>query len=163
MVSTANLGPGRWPRIIALGCLLGLVFVAINLAIMSRFERGRIGAFTLSGEPLKQELTGVIGSQLSAFQAGDFKTAYSYADKAMHQHLASAAFEEMVRTSYPEIAATRVVNYGVIVDNGRLAVVMVMITGSSGKVAHYQYFLRKEGHGWRVSGVMRVQPQGTTA
>ena len=153
----------RWPRIILLGCALGVVFVMIDLAIFGHFERiAYLAPFKLSDEPVKQELERVIGSQLAAFRNGDYNRAYGYADSTLRQTFAPSAFREMVRTSYPAIAASASATYGIIFDNGRIAMVMVGITSHTGNVLHYEYLLRREPTGWRISGVTRIRPQTTT-
>ncbi len=154
---------GRWPRIILLGCALGLFFVTIDLAIFGHFERlAYLRPFKLSDEPVKQELTRVIGSQLAAFRNGDFKSAYDYADSSLQQQFTAPAFREMVRTSYPAITTSASATYGIVFDNGRIAVVTVCVSSHAGNRLHYQYLLRRELAGWRISGVTRVRPLATT-
>ena len=149
---------GRWVRIVVLGCALGLVFVALSLAIIVRLEQDRLSApFQLSAEAVKGDVTRVIDLQLSAFRAGDYRGAYFYADSTLQHQFGPAAFEQMVRESYPAIAASRLSNFGVILDNGGTAIVMVSIAGKSGTPVHYQYILRREKGHWRVSGVTRVR------
>jgi hypothetical protein len=154
----------RWPRIILLGCALGLLFVMLNLAIIGHFERLAFTApFKLSDEPVRRDLMRVIDSQLAAFRNGDFKSAYGWADSALRQDLSPTEFREMVRTSYPAIAASSSASCGIVFDNGRLAVVMVSVTSRSGSLVHYQYLLHRERVGWKISGVTRVRPLATTA
>ena len=154
---------GRWPRIILLGCALGLIFITIDLAIFGHFERlAYLRPFKLSEEPVKEELTRVIDSQLAAFRNGDFNGAYGYADSSLQQQFTAPAFREMVRTSYPAIATSASATYGIVFDNGRIAVVMVCVTSHAGNELHYQYLLRREPAGWRISGVTRIHPLATT-
>lgn len=147
-----------------LGCALGLTFVLINLVILNQLGRSGLAApFKLSDEPVKQELLRVVGSQLSAFRQGDFAAAYSYADSQLKGQFALGTFTEMVRGSYPTIARSRSASFGVVFDNGSLGIVMVGVTGFSGRESHYQYLLRRERAGWRVSGVTRIRARVTTA
>lgn len=155
---------GRWPKIILLGCALGLIFVMIDLTIFGHFERLAYSApFKLSDEPVKQELTRVIGSQLAAFRNGDFNRAYGFADSSLRQEFTAPAFREMVRASYPAVATSTSATYGVVFDNGRIGIVMVCLISPAGRLVHYQYLLRREPVGWRISGVTRIRPQTTTA
>jgi hypothetical protein len=66
----------------------------------------------------------------------------------------------MVKTGFPALVRSRSAVYGVIMDNGEQAVVNVGIKASSGKTLHFQYLLRKEKSGWRISGVTAVKLDG---
>lgn len=147
-----------------LGCALGLLLVALNAAIMGRLERLAFAApFRLSDEPVRQELTSVIGSQLAALRNGDFQSAYGFADSTFRREYAPAQFREMIRSGYPAIPASTSAACGIVFDNGRVAFVMVCVTGRTGNALHYQYLLRRERAGWKISAVTRVQAGTTTA
>ncbi len=146
----------RWCRIIALGCALGLFFVAVNLLILQRLER-LDHPFTISGDGVKNEVTHVIDLQLAAFRAGDFSSAYAFADSDLRRQFAPAAFEQMVKTSYPAMAISQTSNFGIILDNGGTAIVLVGVTVPANRVIHYQYILRRERGKWKISGVTRVR------
>ncbi len=157
----------RWVKVILLGCALGLILVAADMAVWSLLVRAgrhtnvRPGPpFSLSAEPVKLELVRVIGSQLSDFRRGDYAGAYAYADSDLQSQVTTNAFERIVKTGYPAIARSRSASFGVIVDNGEEALVTVGIMAESGRLIQYRYLLRHEQSGWRISGVFRVPPQG---
>jgi hypothetical protein len=159
----------RWLKVVLLGCTLGLLLVAINLALWSFFMRayppGRARSapfFQLSADPVKQQLVGVINSQLSAFRKGDYAGAYGLADSALRAQVSPATFQHMVENAYPAIARSRSASFGVILDNGDEAVVNVGITSQAGRMLQYRYILRREPAGWKISGVIRIPGQGTT-
>src|SRR5688572_9760450 len=117
----------------------------------------------LSEEPMRKELTQIIKSQLAAFHDNDYVTAYTFAAAGIKAQYPLAAFERMVKTGYPAIARFKSAVFGEARDNGEEAVVHVEIEGESGRVVDYQYFLRKEGSGWKITGVVAVTPKGTVA
>lgn len=163
-----NLGSqyslGRWLRVIALGCLLGLCFVFLNFEIIGHLTRRGLSApFGFSTVPVKQELTQVIGSQLADMRRGDYTAALAFADSRLRQQFGPESFESMVKTGYPEIPASQSADYGLILDNGTMAVVIVGVISRSGRLFHYEYLLRRERTGWKISGVTRVRPLQTEA
>jgi hypothetical protein len=164
----------RWLRVIMLGGVLGLAYVYISLffwgppekaaSIHSRTE-GRDhpqAPFKFSGDQIEQELDRVIQAQLRAFRKDDYPKAYQYAASGLKAQLPLPAFERMVKSAYPLIARSRSEVFGVSIDNGDVAMVNVVIVGASGRVAHYQYLLRRERAGWRINGVAETRPQGIT-
>jgi hypothetical protein len=155
----------RWLRVVLMGCVLGLcfAFLGAHFHIFPEFRvdnRLLMPPFKLSGVSLERELTGVIESQLAAFRTNDFPDAFKYADSTVKAQMTVKAFEKMVKTGYPGIARSRTVSYGMILDNGELAVVNAAITGPSGRLQHYQYLLKREKAGWKISGVIRVKLEG---
>ena len=117
----------------------------------------------ISKESMRKELTQIIKSQLAAFRDEDYVTAYTFAAAGIKAQYPLAAFERMVKTGYPVIARFKSAEFGVVRDNGEEAVVNVEVEGESSSVAHYQYFLRKENAGWKISGVVEEKPTGTVA
>ena len=158
----------RWLNIALLGCALGLLFVAADLALLSYLRHaGYISGpaepgFRLSDEPVKRELTRVISSQLAAFRKGDYAGAYDFAATGLKTRLSPAAFERMVRDGYPVITHSSAANFGLILDNGDHAVVTVGVRDATGRMSHYQYLLMREPDGWKISGVTRITLRGTT-
>jgi len=112
---------------------------------------------------MRKELKQIIKSQLTAFRDDDYVTAYTFSATGIKERYPLAAFERMVKTGYPAIAQFKSAEFGVVLDNGEEAVVNVEIEGESSRVVHYQYFLRKEIGGWKISGVSEVKPKGTVA
>ena len=165
-----NSGFLRWLKVVLFGSALGLFFVLANLILWSFFPSANPlrhvqsgPPFRLSAGPVKQQLLFVIGSQLSAFRRDDYPAAYAFADSAMRSQISPATFEHLVKTSYPAIARSHAASFGIILDNGFEALVNVRITTRSGRNLRYRYFLHRESSGWKISGVIRVQAEGTTA
>ena len=117
----------------------------------------------LNSESMRKELTQIIKSQLAAFRDDDYVTAYTFAAAGIKAQYPMTEFERMVKTGYPVIARFKSVEFGVVRDNGEEAVVNVEVEGESSNVASYQYFVRKEEAGWKISGVIAVKPKGTVA
>jgi ABC-type transporter MlaC component len=117
----------------------------------------------ISSEVMRDQLKGVVKSQLTAFRDDDYVTAYTFAAAGIKAHYPLAAFERMVKTGYPAIAKFKSAEFGVVRDNGTEALVNVEVEGESGRVVHYQYLLRKEEGVWKISGVVEVKPKGTVA
>jgi hypothetical protein len=162
--------PVRWFVIVLVGVGLGLVYVYLNLSLMTlptderiiRVHRAPPGRLQVSQASRTKELTGVIDSQLVAFRNGDYSKAYKYAATARTAQLSLRQFERMVRRGYPVIASSRTAAFGSVFDNGVEATVNVSITDAAGDIHHFQYFLRREPSGWKISGVIEVESQGTT-
>ena len=156
----------RWLKIVAMGFALGLlvVFVALLFVKPQRENAARETAgppITLSDESVRNELIQVIEGQLAAFRKNDYPKAYNFAATTIRNQVPLPAFERMVRTGFPVIARSSSAEFGVIVDNGRDAVVNVGVVGEGGRVIHYRYFLHQELAGWRITGVVRVPFEGT--
>ncbi len=157
----------RWLMVIAMGFALGLLLVFVTVSFMRPREQGRlvretaIEPVSLSEEAVRNELIQVIQGQLIAFRKNDYPKAYYYAAAAIRDQVPLPAFERMVRTGFPIIARSSSAEFGVILDNGREAVVNVGIIGESGRAIHYRYFLRQERTGWKITGVVRVPFEGT--
>ena len=146
-----------------LGCGLGLLLVALYISLYSYWLNPRQPngpPFKLSATAQRLELTRVIDSQLAAFQREDFAGAYGFATEGFKEQFSAEALEKMVRNGYPGMLRSRGASYGVVVDNGRDAVVIVVLTGLSGRLHHYEYFLVREPDGWRISGVLQVALPG---
>lgn len=55
-------------------------------------------------EPVDPAAKDVILRQLAAFRAGDYQAAYGFASRRIRAQFDLAAFEQMVRSGYPQIA-----------------------------------------------------------
>jgi hypothetical protein len=154
----------RWIRVAALGCVLGLLFAFLgtSLRIFPGTGKEATPPFGLSEAPVEKELTRLVELQLSAFRRNDYRRALNYADSSLKSQLSVRAFEKMVKAGYPTIAKSRSANFGVVLDNGEEALVNVGITSDTGRTFHYQYLLKREKDGWRISGVARVKLEGIT-
>jgi hypothetical protein len=168
----SRFNPVRWLMIVLLGCSLGLLFVFWRVSLIVPRDGNRPGRYRmsrpspvpqgrLSDDAIRSELIEVIQSQLSAFRKNDYSKAYKYAASDLRAQVSLPAFERMVRDGFPLIARSSSAEFGVIVDNGAQALVNVSLVSESGKLIHYQYFLRRERAGWRITGVLRKPFEGT--
>ena len=153
----------RWVRVALMGCALGVIFafVGASLRMLPAFGGKRVEPpLALSEDSREAELIRVIDSQLSALRGNDYTKAFYYADSSFKAQMNVRGFERMVKAGYPALVRSRSAVYGVIMDNGEQAVVNVGIKTASGRTLHYQYLLRKEKNGWKISGVTQVKLEG---
>ncbi|MDB6111840.1 MAG: hypothetical protein JWR69_3590 [Pedosphaera sp.] len=168
----SRFNPVRWLKIVMLGCILGLLFVFWRVSLIvprdgnerSRARMSKLAPMPqgrLSDEAVRKELIEVIQSQLSAFRKHDYSKAYKYAASDIQSQVSLPAFERMVREGFPLLVRSSAVEFGVILDNGSQALVNVSLLSDSGRLIHYQYSLRRERAGWRITGVVRKPFEGT--
>jgi hypothetical protein len=165
----------RWILVITLGCSLGLLLVYVvgwfrpmptptdggpNIYVTHKLE-SKPPEFRLSETEIESELRQVIEAQLAAFRQDDYPEAYKYAATSIKAQFPLPAFERMVKQGFPSIAQSTSAQFGVVVDNGKQAVVNVAVVGASGRTRHYQYLMQREGAGWRIFGVTEVKSTGT--
>ncbi len=115
-----------------------------------------------SSTVVKKELTGIIDAQLAAFRAGDYAKAYGFAASAVKEVFPPDNFATMVKTGYPVIAHSARADYGLAFDTGEEAVINVRIEDGAKKSAEFQYLLKKEGGGWKISGVSELKSTDLT-
>jgi hypothetical protein len=115
-----------------------------------------------SSAAMKKELTTVIDAQLAAFRADDYAKAYGFAASSIRGMFQPADFAIMVKTGYPVIAHSVKADYGLAFDTGEEAVINVRIEDASKQSGEFQYLLKKEDGGWRISGVSELKPSGQT-
>lgn len=166
----------RWILVVTLGCSLGLLIVYVfgwlhpipappnnepNIYVRHKLE-SKPAEFLLSETNVETELREVIQAQLTAFRKDDYPEAYKYAASSIKEHFPLPAFERMVKQGYPLIAQSSTVQFGVVVDNGKQAVVNVVVAGENGRTRHYQYLMQREEAGWRIGGVTEARSSGTT-
>ena len=113
-----------------------------------------------SADAVKKELRAVIDEQLAAFRANDYPKAYTFAASEIRSLFAPDEFEKMVRGQYAVIAKSTATEFGLAFDTGEEAVVNVRIENAEKKSVEYQYLLRKEEGGWKISGVSEMKPEG---
>ena len=118
------------------------------------------GTFHHSSDAVKKELSAVIEGQLTAFRADDYPKAYTFAAAEIRTIFPVEDFEKMVRAQYAVIAKSTATEYGVAFDTGEEAVVNVRIENAEKKSVEYQYLLKKEEGGWKISGVSEVKATG---
>ena len=114
-----------------------------------------------STSDVKSELTSVIDAQLAAFRVEDYAKAYTFAASGIKEMFTQEDFEGMVRRSYPVIAHSTSVDYGMAFDTGEDAVIYVRVQNSDTKAdGQFQYLLKKENGVWKIGGVTEVKPEG---
>ena len=122
---------------------------------------GALAAAALAGLALAQapaDVTGAAGpimSQLAAFRAEDYDTAYTFASEEIRRIFDRPAFERMVRDAYPEIArsTSAVVSRTEPAPDGHVYVA-VRIHGANGNRIEALYDMVREAAGWRINGVV---------
>lgn len=114
-----------------------------------------------SGDATKRTLHAVIRGQLEAFRRGDFAAAYELAAPGIREKFPLAAFTEMVRGSYPEIAANTEAVFGLTLDDGERAVVNVRVAARDKPPRRFQYSLERAGKQWRIAGVIPLADDET--
>jgi hypothetical protein len=99
--------------------------------------------------------TGVVLLQLEAFRRDDFDTAYTFASTTIRALFDRLAFENMVRSGYPEIArsVSAVVSRSALTPDGSV-VLLVKIHGANGHRVEALYELVSEDGRWRINGVV---------
>ncbi|EEF62014.1 DUF4864 domain-containing protein [Pedosphaera parvula] len=171
----ARLSLDRWVKTLTLGCIVGLLYYFCIAAwrtppgghsFRSHYTdrvsfHHPVPALRLSTQQARMELAKVVESQLTAFRMEDYPRAYTYAGSRFQNECPLPVFEAMVKKSYPVIASSRAAQYGVILDNGEEGVVNVGILDSTGRIHHYQYFLKWERTAWKINGVKEARFEGT--
>lgn len=112
---------------------------------------------------LLRAVTEPVMSQLDAFRRDDFDAAYRYASEEIREQFDRAAFEQMVRRGYPEIARAAAAE----VAEARPATdghvhLLIRIHGANGRSIEAVYDMVREPAGWRINGVA-TRPGGPTA
>lgn len=110
---------------------------------------------------IKDALRAVVEAQLTAFRKDDYAGAYVFSDTQFRHQFTLERFERMVRIGYPAIAHSTSARCGLAFDNGDEAVINVRIFSEGREPIDYQYFLRRDGETWRVTGVTLLKDQTT--
>lgn len=110
---------------------------------------------------IKDALRAVVDAQLNALRNDDYAGAYVYSDVEFRHQFTLERFERMVRVGYPAIAHSTSARCGLAFDNGDEAVINVRIFSEGREPIDYQYFLRRDGETWRVTGVTLLKDQTT--
>lgn len=102
--------------------------------------------------PVPHELYSVVNSQLAAFRADDFTSAYRFAASTVREKFTQPAFEAMIRRNYAQMAHARRVEFGSAKVQGSAAVVEVFFIAADGSVRAFLYSLMAEGGAWKIDG-----------
>lgn len=106
------------------------------------------------------EIKGTIDSQLEAFKADDFVTAFTYATPTLQQLFQSPAnFERMVTGGYPMVWRPGEVRYLELRERGGALWQVVQITDAKGVTHWLDYKMEETQEGWRIGAVQILPPQ----
>ncbi|HVY70330.1 MAG TPA: DUF4864 domain-containing protein [Verrucomicrobiae bacterium] len=109
-----------------------------------------------SDAKLRRTLTNAVLGQISALHSNDFARAYDYASMFVQAQFPLPVFERIVRSGYSPLLTATNAEFAGVLDNGRQAVAGLILRGPWPDVKRYEYHLRREGEGWKVTGVMDV-------
>lgn len=133
-----------------IGRAVGAVVIAATLAAPAQAQEDEAALVRAATEPVMR--------QLEAFRQGDFDTAYTFAAAKVRELFDRAAFEQMVRGGYPEIArsvSAVVAEARVVTDT--TVYLRLRIGGANGQAVEAVYEMVREERGWRINGV-RTRP-----
>jgi hypothetical protein len=104
--------------------------------------------------PAPKEATEPVIRQLEAFRRGDFDTAYTFASSEIKEQFSRPAFEQMVKTGYPEIAESTfaTIAASAVAPDGHVYL-SVKVRGANGNSIEAFYELVLEGGQWKINGV----------
>jgi len=107
-----------------------------------------------TAKPAPKEATEPVIKQLEAFRRGDFDTAYMFASSDIKEQFSRPAFEQMVKTGYPEIAHSTfaTIAASAVAPNGHVYL-SVRIRGANGNSIEAFYELVLESGQWKINGV----------
>ena len=111
-------------------------------------------ALAQTAKPAPKEATEPVIKQLEAFRLGDFDAAYTFASSEIKEQFSRPAFEQMVKTGYPEIAHSTfaAIAASAVAPNGH-AYLSVKILGANGNSIEAFYELLLESGQWKINGV----------
>jgi ABC-type transporter MlaC component len=111
-------------------------------------------AVAQQAKPAPREAAEPVLKQLEAFRRGDFDAAYTFASAEIKQQFNRQAFEQMVKTGYPEIARSTFASVAgsAVAPNGHVYL-SVKIRGSNGNSVEALYELVLENGEWKINGV----------
>ena len=109
-------------------------------------------------EPRNPAIEGVIQSQIEAFLADDFETAFTFASPSIQGIFGTPErFGAMVRQGYPMVWRPADVRYLELAEIGGRVWQRVMITDRAGTVHMLGYQMIETGDGWQINGVRILQ------
>jgi hypothetical protein len=105
--------------------------------------------------PAPHELFSVVETQLAAFRAADYSSAYRHAASGVQQKFTVPQFEAMIRRDYGPITNAQRIEFGGVEVNGSAAIVQVFFTDENDSVRSFLYSLIAEGDSWKINGVQQ--------
>lgn len=112
----------------------------------------------------EDEIRGTIGSQIEAFQADDFETAFTYATPRLQQLFATPQnFERMVTGGYPMVHRPAEVQYLDLREENGALIQTVEIMDAEGARHLLDYRMEPTEAGWRIGGVQILKAPDVAA
>jgi hypothetical protein len=137
--------------------LLRMLSLPLAAALVFFFVTpGGLPPFQPSQAQVRRQVVNVVEAQFEAFKEGDYARARSFAATALQAQFDVPAFERMVKEGYPVIAFWRALSVEAVQDNGREAVVEVLVQSRRGRFHRFRYWLLREAAGWRINGVFET-------
>ena len=113
-----------------------------------------LAALPARAQTAEQAIRGVIDSQLDAFAADDFATAFGFASDPLQRFFVSPEnFRQMVENGYQMVIRPRDVRYGSAEPEGGYVWQKVFITDSSGALYTLRYQMIPTSEGPRINAV----------
>ena len=137
-----------------IGRAVGAALIAATLAAPAQAQPAQ----AQNDAAVVRAATEPVMRQLEAFRQGDFDAAYTFASASIRELFDRAAFEQMVRGGYPEIArsvSAAVVEARVVTETS--VYLRLRIGGANGQAVEAVYEMVREDRGWRINGV-RTRP-----
>lgn len=114
-------------------------------------------------EPREPGIEQVITSQIEAFLADDFDTAFTFAAPAIRRLFRTPEnFGRMVREGYPMVWRPSRVEFLTLERRDGMLVQRVLIEDSAGAYYVAEYMMVRAGEGWQINGV-RIERAGEMA
>jgi hypothetical protein len=108
----------------------------------------------LAEGPRNPAIEGTIQSQIDAFLADDFATAFTFASPSIKGMFGTPdRFGTMVRQGYPMVWRPGAVRYLDLREVGGRQVQRVMITDQAGAIHMLEYYMIEGPEGWQINGV----------
>jgi len=130
-----------------------LLVLGATLAAAEPLAGGGGEPMRLSAPEVRAELVEVVGNQLAAFRAGDWKRAYAQSARSFQAVIALPQFMTLITKNYGVVWKNTRAEFGLPRDNGRVAVVPARVFSAQGSIP-YQWLLVKEDGHWRITGVI---------
>lgn len=110
------------------------------------------------------DIRGVISSQIDAFKADDFNTAFSFAAPTIQNIFRTPEnFGRMVSQGYPMVWRPADVEYLELRQENGAIFQDLRITDAEGRVHLLEYRMTEMATGWKISGVRLLEAAGVAA
>lgn len=138
------------PRFAKAALLLSLFTLCAAAILVTHRVRQHLPA------PLPHELYSVVNSQLAAFRAHDFCSAYRYAASGVQQKFPLPQYEAMIRRDYGNLATASHIEFGSVNVKGPSGILQVFCHADDGAVRLFLYSLSAENGAWKIDGAEEV-------